>query len=363
MIYLDNAATTHPVYVTIPDMNNPVWLNANTNYAYNNKTIINDCINEIKTALKVKSGQIYFGGNASDIIYRIFDILAYTSEFVVSAYEHDCVYSWRSTEFKNPKDIESIIENNCDFCDNILICQQYVNNVTGGIFNIEPITKYVKEHKNTYFVCDLTASIGKVILPDFEDSGIDIAFWSGHKIGTKKGIGCVWISDRMMDILNYIQNNFDVLYGTPSIEDIIDITNATKNAMICYDEDITHYQNLIHQIVIQPSFGNTIVPVEDMYDADSYKMVSNYSSAILCLYLANINADALQQYLASKNIYIGLGASACAEDKDYRVLNAFGLSNEQAEHTIRISFSPDNKIEDIIMLMQEIENFKEQFIN
>ena len=74
------------------------------------------------------------------------------------------------------------------------------------------------------------------------------------------------------------------------------------------------------------------------------------------------NADALVQYLSSKDIYVGLAHSACSADADYRVTQAFGISKETAEQCIRVSFSEDSTFEDIDALVNGIKEFKEKFV-
>ena len=83
--------------------------------------------------------------------------------------------------------------------------------------------------------------------------------------------------------------------------------------------------------------------------------------AINAIYLPNINADALQTYLASKDIYIGVAHSACAGTNDYRVLETMGYDKETASQTIRVSFGVDSTCEDVKKLADEIKNFHELF--
>ena len=86
------------------------------------------------------------------------------------------------------------------------------------------------------------------------------------------------------------------------------------------------------------------------------------TDAINSVYLSGINADALQQYLSTKKIYIGSGASACSDKNDYRVLcDGYGYSKETAEETIRISFSQYTKKSDIDALVSGISDFYKNF--
>ena len=87
-----------------------------------------------------------------------------------------------------------------------------------------------------------------------------------------------------------------------------------------------------------------------------------FTFAINAIRLPGFNADALQQHLASKQIYVSIGGSACTEKHDYRVLNAYGLSNNEASEVIRVSFSEDSSVEDVVALVEGIKNFKELYL-
>ena len=84
--------------------------------------------------------------------------------------------------------------------------------------------------------------------------------------------------------------------------------------------------------------------------------------AINAIRLNGLNADALQQYCASKDIYISAGGSACNAAGDFRVLNAYGLSNDEAAEVIRVSFGDETTKDDIDKLASVIKEYKERFV-
>ena len=82
------------------------------------------------------------------------------------------------------------------------------------------------------------------------------------------------------------------------------------------------------------------------------------TNAINSILLFDINADSLQSYLASKKIYVSVGHSACADDKDYRVLAACNIPSEYASNVIRVSFSNVTTKRDIKKLVKYIRKYK-----
>ena len=76
-----------------------------------------------------------------------------------------------------------------------------------------------------------------------------------------------------------------------------------------------------------------------------------------------INADALQQYLADRGIYIGIGASACSGSHNYRVLcSGYGLSIDEAQRTIRVSFDFENTESEIDEFINAVNDFRGAFL-
>ena len=57
--------------------------------------------------------------------------------------------------------------------------------------------------------------------------------------------------------------------------------------------------------------------------------------------------------MAERGVYVSSG-SACAKGKPSHVLQALGLSREQADSTLRVSFCKYNTVEDIDALCEGI---------
>ena len=87
-----------------------------------------------------------------------------------------------------------------------------------------------------------------------------------------------------------------------------------------------------------------------------------FAASINAIRLNGINADALQQFLATRGIYVGVGGSACSAAHDYRVLRAYGLTDGEASEVIRVSFGDETTARDIEALVEGIKEYKEMFI-
>ena len=85
---------------------------------------------------------------------------------------------------------------------------------------------------------------------------------------------------------------------------------------------------------------------------------------IINLSIKNIPNKELVAFLSQSNIFIGTG-SACnnISFEGSKVLDAMGLSAEQQENILRISFDENNHISDFDRLIKKIRYFERNMIN
>ena len=343
MIYLDNAATT--VCKFPASTYDDIWGNANTPYKFglNARQAADECRERVKKCLGVKGGKVIFCGNASEAAKILCDRLqAYGIATACGPYEHDSVYDL--------VDIDGY--QFVHYSDGTAIFQQWVNPVTGVIFDIPSIRQALG---NDCFLCmDATASIGKRILTQSIVSSVDAIWFSGHKFHGPKTGGILWVSNRLSKAL-YLsddsRNEYGLKHGTLDAPSFIATTYALEYTFSNSIENIWHYVEL--NDYLSNRAGNRVV---------SFKQYANYQLDATVLIDTGCNADVLVQYLSSKSIYVGLAHSACSADADYRVTQAFGISKETAERCIRVSFSEDNTFNDIDALVDGIKEFKEKFV-
>ena len=87
-----------------------------------------------------------------------------------------------------------------------------------------------------------------------------------------------------------------------------------------------------------------------------YESRPNNVKSIVSIF-KDIDIEALIQYLSSKEIYISAAHSACAENNDYRVLNAYGVPDIDAQKAVRISLGPYTTNKEIEELAKAIIEF------
>ena len=249
MVYLDNAATT--VCKFPASAYDDIWGNANTPYKFglNAKQVADECRERVKKCLDVKDGKVIFCGNASEAAKILCDRLqAHGIVTACSPYEHDSVY--------DSVDIEG--GQLTYLGDGTAIFQQWVNPVTGIVFDIPSIRKALG---NDCFLCmDATAGIGKRVLTQSIISSVDAIWFSGHKFNGPKTGGILWVSDRLSKAL-YLsddsRNEYGLKHGTLDVPSFIATTYALDEAVTQEIDNVAHYAELKNYLSNRA--GNKIV--------------------------------------------------------------------------------------------------------
>lgn len=353
MVYADYAAT-HP-YVKYPSSAYGPFLNPNANYAYKEKRLLTEAENRVKKAIGAKSGKVVFGGTSSQLIENLMN-RAKRNTVICSSYEHNSFYRYAYDSVKNISELSKNIANMPENYGKMIVMWQAVQNITGEIFPTKQIGELIHKY-NGFYICDGTAQVGHTPIEPNIDDWCDFYAFSGHKIGTELGVGCCWVSDRLDKWLNGFK-----LYGTPNLAGALAMTQAVEDACDSrkLGQNMIHYGELLDHLIdglVEKNVDFQLIP--EYEDNEPY---NKFALAINAIRLPGFNADALQQYLAFKQIYVSIGGSACTEKHDYRVLNAYGLSNDEASEVIRVSFGEDSSVEDVKALVEGIKEFRDTYV-
>ncbi|PCJ18435.1 MAG: hypothetical protein COB02_11105 [Candidatus Cloacimonadota bacterium] len=225
--------------------------------------------------------------------------------------------------------------------DASFVTMMYVNNETGLIFPIDKVAKLCKEN-NVVFHSDCVQAFTKIKM-DF--TNIDLASFSGHKIGSFKGVGFLYkkSSISLAPLFPYSTQEKGVRGGT---ENTIGI-NSLGIAL----------ESIFHK--------NKIKELRDFFESEILKRLNNVS--ITCFEqnrvdnTSNINfrgcsGESLMFSLDIKNICVSLG-SACAAGSitPSHVLLEMGFSDKKARSTLRFSFGRYNTKDEVVALLDILE--------
>ena len=340
MVFLDWASTS-PIVKFSSQQYDGFHCNPNAAYAYAERKTLMDCEERIKAAIGVKSGHVlYFRCATEAIEWLLHETDNWNDTWGHSPYEHDaCLFGIR----RLPDKLMSL-----DF-----YIHQWVNHITGEIFDIKTIRSQL--HKTCKLIVDATAGFGKAKLPSGLDDIADALFMSGHKIGCPE-LSFMWLSDNLCKWLGAakdIRNQWGLHHGSLSVASVMALTDAVEWA--CENGDRVDG----HSVGLYVQMNNLLDEARiEHHDVLEHQM---FTCSINAIRLNGINADALQQFLASRGIYVGVGGSACSAAHDYRVLRAYGLTDDEAAEVIRVSFGDETTARDIEALVEGIKEYRRQF--
>ena len=350
MAFLDWASTSPVIRFTAGQYGNHC-INPNAAYAYAERKTLMDCEERIKAAIGVKSGHVLYFRCATEAIEWLVGDIGGRAH---SPYEHDaCQFGCEAKA--------NLVTDAIDF-----YIHQWVNHVTGEIFDLKTIRSQLP--KTCKLIVDATAGFGKAKLPSGLDNIADALFMSGHKIGCPE-LSFMWLSDNLCEWLRAakdIRNQWGLHHGSLSVASVMALTDAVEWA--CNKERIevmkynwlNLYWKMIDKFKANDIHGFSINATVNGNRSNAGQPC-NSTAAINAILLNGINADALQQFLAARSIYVGVGGSACSAAHDYRVLRAYGLTDDEASEVIRVSFGDETTLSDIEALVEGIKEYRRQF--
>ncbi|MFQ9510798.1 MAG: cysteine desulfurase family protein [Lachnospiraceae bacterium] len=226
--------------------------------------------------------------------------------------------------------------------DTILVSLMYVNNEIGAVEPIEEVAQLIKrKNKKTLFHVDAIQAFGKYRIRP-KKLGIDLLSVSGHKIHGPKGIGFLYVNEKVKIqpiIFGGGQQN-GLRSGTENVPGIIGLAKAVQLS----DENLKkHVENLYE---CKEAFVNGVQSIEGAQV--NGKTGRDSAPHIVSVSFDGIRSEVLLHSLEERNIYVSAG-SACASNKPAVSATLKGIHLDQSllDATIRFSFGAYTTLDEI----------------
>lgn len=229
----------------------------------------------------------------------------------------------------------------------ILVSIMHTNNEVGSLQPVIEAGELIKRiNSNILFHVDAVQGFGKAkIYP--KKMNIDLLSISGHKIHGPKGIGVLYVNDKVK--IQQIAYGGGQQMGLRSgTENVPGIAGMAKAAWLLYnhiDEDEVRLHNY-KQKFIKGLEGLEDVYVNGLVDDD--RTGKGTASHIISVSFRGVRSEVLLHSLEDKGIYVSAG-SACSAHKPQpsETLKAMNVEKALLESTIRFSMSVYTKEEEI----------------
>ena len=234
--------------------------------------------------------------------------------------------------------------------DTILVSVMYVNNEVGSVEPVAEISRVIKaKNPSTIFHVDAIQAYGKYeIRPKKE--GIDLLSVSGHKIHGPKGIGFLYINEKVKIIPQILGGGQQsgMRSGTDNVPGIAGLGVAAAQIYENLDENVEHMYQLKEHI------AEGLSEIEDI--RINGMPLREGAPQILSISVMGVRSEVLLHALEDKGIYISAG-SACSSHKrkPSATLSAMGMSKDQIESTVRLSFCEENTMEEADYFLQTMK--------
>ena len=371
MIYLDNCATTKPydeVLKTFVEVNNNYYGNPASINKYGKITnkLLNAARTQVADILGVGSDTIYFTSCATEsnniaILGSVEHKKDFGNRIIVSKIEHPSVLeTFRELErrgfildyvnadengFINLEHLKSLLTK-----ETILVSVMHVNNIFGAIQPIGKIVEILKEYPKIHFHVD---GVQGVLKEKIDLTMIDSYSISAHKFHGLKGVGVLYLKSRRTthNITfgggqeNGLRSGTVNVPGAVSLAKALRLTqekvNDVKEKHYEYKKLIVDELSAIEHVIINSPLQNDFV------------------DSIINISLPKIKGEAIINALNERGIMVST-TSACSSRTFHlnEALYARGLSRENIEGSIRVSFSYETKLEEV---KKFIEVFKDEY--
>jgi cysteine desulfurase len=234
--------------------------------------------------------------------------------------------------------------------DTILVCVMYVNNETGVIQPIKEIASLAHE-TGALFMSDATQAAGKIEI-DVDALGIDLLCMSGHKMYAPKGVGALYVRQRMNRVklsalIHGGGHEKGLRSGTLNVPGIVALGKACEISGKEMKQDAVRISSLRNELEIE------LLKIEGTF-VNGKPENRIFNTTNICFR----GSDANVMIGRMKNVAVSNGSACTAEAiEPSHVLVSMGLSDNDAFASIRFSlgkFNIENEVNEVVKIISEL---------
>ena len=224
-----------------------------------------------------------------------------------------------------------------------IVSVMLVNNETGAVNDVAGMFKLVRQKcPSAVTHTDAVQGYTKVMCNPLR-LGADLLSVSAHKIHGPKGVGALWCSQdiirakKLVPIQHGGGQEEGFRSGTENVPAIVGFGAAAAEAASGADKRTAHIESLRKRLVSGLPDGVSVnVPEKE------------YVPNIVSLTLPSVKSEVMVRFLSSNDIFVSAGSACSSHHRGIsHVLTDFGLSEQKADCTIRVSMDAYNTEADI----------------
>ena len=371
MIYLDHAATT-PVPPEVADAVRDALVNCYGNpssqYGVGReaKALVARCRETVAAALGCEAERLVFTSCGTESDNHAIRLAAWQGRhtgrhIITTAAEHSAVLEpcrqleqegYAVTYLKPDRNgniaaaqvAEALRE------DTVLLSVMLVNNETGCVFPVREIADVLKKSGSKALLH--TDAVQGFLKMRFTPAslGADLVSVSGHKVGAPKGVGALYIGERVKNPRPLLagggqENGFRS--GTEATAQLAGFARAVELRRANLDAALAHMAEI------------KAYALEQLLAIDGVERVGNGEAPhILAISLAGYPSANVVEDLAAQGICVSAG-SACHRGRASHVYEAMNLPKKVKAGVLRVSFGPETQKSDIDALAEALKRHRD----
>lgn len=381
MHYLDNSATTKPCDEAITAMRDALDCWGNPSSVYHIGKTANDALTAYRRTVAKTLGiqrfsrdRVFFTscGTESNNIAMTGCILSKKrapnangcrGTIIISAGEHPSIDApaarleemgyrlVRVPTYRGLLDLgylESALDNAVSAAEPVIFAGfMLVNNETGAIYDVKSASALVKRYfPDANVHCDAVQGYLKLPFTPYS-LGVDTMTVSAHKIHAPRGSAALFVSENIIKRKNLVP----VMPGggqeegyRSGTENLVGTAGFAAAAEVGYSR---LSENIAKVNALRKRLNDGLAGLSGVGIAQNIPDGAQLSN-IASVRLPGIRSETMLNYLSSREIYVSAGSACSARSKKKSAaLSAFGVSDNDADSTLRVSISHTNDEEDI----------------
>lgn len=370
MIYLDHAATT-PVPAEVADAVRDALVNQYGNpssqypFGREAKELVARCRETVASALGCKAERLAFTSCGTESNNWALRLAAHQGRhsgkhIITTAIEHSAVLEpcrqlesegWEVTYLKPDRDGNISVAQVAEALreDTVLVSMMLVNNETGCVLPVHEVAQLLRERAPKALL-HADAVQGFLKVPFRTGTlGADLISVSGHKIGAPKGVGALYLGERVKSPRPLLAGGGQEdgrRSGTEATAQLAGFAKAVE--LRCANLDAT----LAHMAKMKAYALDRLLAIDGVE-----RVGSGDAPHILAISLVGYPSANVVEDLGAQGICISAG-SACHRGKASHVYEAMGLPKKVKAGVLRVSFGPETQQSDIDALAAALERHK-----
>ncbi len=225
----------------------------------------------------------------------------------------------------------------------------HTNNETGAVYDVAAFSRLIKaKNRDALIFCDAVQGYLKTPL-NFAAMGVDLAALSSHKICGPKGVGALYVKKGLPlpSLLFGGGQERGFRSGTENLMGILGFGAAAREGFARLSEN-RKQMALVRERVLTGLGG---------LEKITFNLPEKASCHILSMQVKGFRSEVLLHTLSEKEIFVSSGSACSAHSGKSGVLQHFGLTDGEADRTVRLSFSHQNTVEEadtFVRVLREI---------